>query len=128
MIWPGSKRGAGKSSRQYIYVLINLPFFWIVKVGITADPKRRWNDIDRSSPGKDVAIFWIKIWGAYYVEQFVLSMCSPLRRKFWGSGRTERFLFLAAIPAIVLSLFIYLLEYAIYIGLSVLFFWILFNA
>jgi len=63
--------------------------------------------IDRSAPGWDFIIFALPIPFAWQVEQFTHRICAPFRVRFWGSGRTERFFIIAAIPAIALSLLVF---------------------
>lgn len=110
------KSGNGTSNRQWLYILANFPFLWIVKVGITGQSgNKRRKQIDKSAPGWDFTIFKIKIRWAYQAEQFIHFICSFMQVGFWGSGKTERFFFLAAIPALIVSLLIFLIEWSFYL-------------
>lgn len=118
------KSGNGVSSRQWLYVLGNFPYFWIVKIGISKCAKTRLRQIDKSAKGIDFILFKIKIRWAYQAEQFTHFLCSPIRVRFNGSGKTERFLFFALFVALPISLVVFLLEWATYIFGAVLFIWI----
>jgi len=95
------RSGNGTSNVQWLYVLWNVPFIWVCKIGIGGKLKKRERQVDRSAPGWDFIVFAMPIPFAYQIEQAVHRLCAPLRVKFWGSGHTERFFVLAAIPAIV---------------------------
>lgn len=114
------RSGNGTSARQWLYVFWNIPFIWIVKVGIAGSVKKRHSQVDRSAPGWDIPIWYIKIPFAYQLEQFIHSMMSFCRIGFWGSGHTERFFIIAAIPAIILSLVLFIIEYAFYLFIALL--------
>lgn len=111
------RSGNGTTARQWLYILANFPFIWIVKVGIAGDVTKREKQIDKSAKGWDFCIFKIKILFAYQVEQFVHRLCSPIQVSFDGSGKTERFFFLAAIPAFLLAVTVFVGEWLVYIGL-----------
>lgn len=120
-----SKRtGNGSKSRQWLYVLINIPLIWIVKIGITGNLSRRIRQIDRSAIGWDVPIFAVKIRFAYAVEQSIHRLCSGLRIRFHGSGKTERFFVLAALPAILVAVIVFVLEWIVYLSIAAGFFYL----
>lgn len=106
-----SRTGNGTSAVQWLYVLWNLPFIWVVKIGIGGQLKRRKKQVDKSAPGIDLIIFALPIPFAYQVEQSLHRICAPIRVKFQGSGHTERFLFPAAIPAIILASVVFTLSW-----------------
>lgn len=93
----------------------------MVKVGIGGDWRQRWRTVDRSADGWDIPIWLIYIPFAYPLEQFIHSMMSFAQVPFNGSGHTERFFIIAAVPAIVLSLFLFIFEYVFYLALALLF-------
>lgn len=112
-----ARSGNGTAQRQWLYIMGNFPMLWIVKIGITGNPSARLRSVDKSAPGKDFYLFRVRIIWAYQIEQFVHALCFFLRVRFWGSGHTERFLFPAAIPAVVFGLAVFVLEKAAWLFL-----------
>lgn len=112
------RTGNGTNARQWLYVLINIPMIWIVKIGITGNLSKRIRQIDRSAIGWDVPIFAVKIRFAYAVEQSIHRLCARLRVRFHGSGKTERFLVLAALPAILGAVIVFVLEWIFYLSIA----------
>lgn len=111
------RTGNGTSAKQWLYVFWNFPFIWVVKIGISGNVKYRRKRVSESSPGFDVPIWFVRIPFAYQVEQGLHRALFFLRVPFSGSGHTERFFILAAIPAIVISLLVFLLEWTFYFAL-----------
>jgi hypothetical protein len=112
------RTGNGTAARQWLYVLWNFPFIWTVKIGITGDLARRVRQVDESAPGWDFPIWAVKIPFAYQVEQLTHGLMGWCRVGFWGSGKTERFWLIAAIPAIILSLAVFAARWAVIIILT----------
>jgi len=105
------KSGNGTSSAQWIYVLWNVPFVWVVKIGIGGKLRKRTRQVGKSAKGWDIPVFAIWIPFAYQVEQFIHRLCSPIRVKFDGTGKTERFLLPAIIPGILIPLLVAVVMY-----------------
>lgn len=115
------RSGNGTNARQWLYVLWNFPFVWVVKIGIAGDMKTRRRQVNRSNIGLDFPIWGLPIHYAYPLEQWLHRKLSFMRVKFFrGSGHTERFFFLAAFPAIFFSLLVFLAEWAFYFALAAL--------
>lgn len=111
------KSGNGSWNKQYFYCLINIPFFWVIKVGITSKPAARIKQIDKSSKGKDYYLFKHKVWAAYYWEQLHHKLLFLFKNNsFDGSGKTERF-WIFALP---FSIIIFLLSVLVDMGLYVI--------
>lgn len=110
------KSGNGTWASQYIYVLVNWPFFWVTKIGITGWPEHRLSDIRKDSPGTDYYLLKVRLFGAYYLEQLLHILFRPIRVKWTGSGYTERFLSIACIPAVVIILLVKLLTWVLPFG------------
>lgn len=120
------KTGNKKWVKQWIYVYWNIPFFWVVKIGVTGHFWRRWIDVcfDKGNWGFDIPVPFMcfSVYGAYNIEQ--------ANRRFWkkifkngakipgfmGTGKTERFWFFALIPAVLMMWLFFLVEWAIKIG------------
>lgn len=98
------KSGNNTASAQWLYILWNFPFVWIVKIGITGYLRLRIKQVGESAPGWDIPIFAIYIPNAYGIEQLIHRLCQPLRIRFYGSGRTERFFILALLPGVLIPL------------------------
>lgn len=98
------KSGNGTWAPQYIYILYNRPYWFVTKIGITGYPQRRLHGIrtDPDAIGTDFYLLKIKMFGAYYVEQFLHRLFFVFKVPWKGSGRTERFLVIVVIPAVVL--------------------------
>jgi len=96
-----ARTGNGTSNFQWIYVLWNWPYFWVCKVGIAGSLKARERQVDASAPGRDLIIWAVYVPLAYQVEQALHRLFAPFRVRFSGSGHTERFLSICAIPAIL---------------------------
>ncbi len=100
-----AKSGNGTIATQDLYLLVNIPFIWIVKIGISGDGKKRARDIDKSAIGIDVLVCKLRFPFAYHTEQLIHSACRLFSlhkllfvpRSWFGSGKTERFFFLAVI-------------------------------
>ncbi len=119
------RSGNGYNGVQYIYVLLNLPYFWVCKIGIGGNLKRT-KQVDRSSPGKDFVIFAWRIPFAYQVEQFLHRLFWLFRIRFGGSGHTERFWSIVAPFAVAVVLLVAVLEVVILCG-AVWLFWVIFS-
>lgn len=115
------KSGNGTFWKQYLYILGNFPFLWVVKIGISGDAIKRERQIDKTAKGWDFKIVYTRIWFAYQVEQFIHWMCDPIRvRNFGGSGHTERFYFPALLPALILMLIFKFLDWILIITIAFL--------
>lgn len=108
------KSGNGTWAPQYIYVLYNLPYIWVTKIGITGYPDHRIRDIRESSPGEDYYLVCVRLFGAYQLEQFLHRMFRPLQVQWEGSGHTERFVSLVILLAVPIIYIIKLLQVLTY--------------
>jgi len=86
-------------SGSILYLMIHLPFFWWVKVGITSkSAENRAKQVDRAVWGKPRVIMAVWIPGAYFIEQDLHRRFSRLNQRFYkGDGSTEWFLFPVAL-------------------------------
>ncbi len=66
------RTGNGTRNRQYLYIMLNFPFVWKWKIGITGDIKTRCASISKIVPGRMVVIFAANVYNAYSFEQFLL--------------------------------------------------------
>lgn len=84
---------------HFLYLFVNLPFVWWVKIGITGrSVARRARQVDKAAPGIPFPIgfmFWPFF--ARPVEKALHSFLSPLNARYYrGDGSTEWFWALAA--------------------------------
>lgn len=71
--------------------LIASPFLILTKIGITGNRKARKRSISKSSPGPDFHLARVRVWAAYYIEQFLHRCLFFLQVPWFGSGKTEWF-------------------------------------
>lgn len=115
-------------SKQWVYWIINFPFLFIIKVGISENRRtllNRFKAIDGENFGIDIPIFFMKVYGARAIERWNKDLagffCPAwwrgfLRSVFRGTGHTERFLIPMAIPALIMGAFSFAVEWAIKLG------------
>ena len=96
------KSGNGTWAPQYIYLLYNVPYWYVTKIGVTGSPANRLRSFreDTQCPGEDAYLFKVKVFGAYYIEQFLHRVFRMFRIRWSGTGKTERFLIIVAPIAI----------------------------
>ena len=101
------KSGNYTSAPQFLYILWNVPYIWVVKIGIGGKLRHRTRQVGKSAPGLDIPVFATWVIGAYGLEQFIHRLCAPFRLPLgrrWGTGRTERFYFPALVVGVVVAL------------------------
>ena len=125
LLFKGRKRsGNNTSARQWLYIMGNLPYIWTVKVGITGSPALRLEQVNETNKGFDFYIFKIRIPFAWQVEQWVHEKMSWARvYGFEGSGRTERFWFIAIFPTLFGAFFVIAVEWGTYIFITIALLW-----
>jgi hypothetical protein len=104
--------------------MANIPYVWTVKVGITGSPALRLEQVNETNKGFDFYIFKIRIPFAWQVEQWVHEKMSWARvYGFEGSGRTERFWFIAIFPTLFGAFFVIAVEWGTYIFITIALLW-----
>lgn len=101
------RTGNHTSAPQWLYILWNVPYIWLIKVGVGGKLKKRTQQVGKSAPGLDFPVFVTWVIGAYQLEQAIHRICARLQPELgphWGTGRTERFYLPALIPALALAL------------------------
>ena len=94
------RTGNNTSAPQWVYILWNIPYVWIIKIGIGGKLKKRTRQVGRSAPGLDIPVFVVWVIAAYQLEQAIHRACYIFRANLsprWGTGYTERF-YLPALP------------------------------
>lgn len=85
-----------------LYLMVHFPFIWWWKIGITSaeiGAERRAKQVDRAVFGFPVPIMVLFVPGAYFIEQDLHRLFSPMKCRFYrGDGSTEFFWFLVAPP------------------------------
>jgi hypothetical protein len=76
-----------------VYLMHNIPFFWLNKFGITDYSKARRRNVSETTPGYVFYIFAPRLEFGWHLEQFIHRLYRFQNIHFWtGSGRTEWFL------------------------------------
>ena len=84
----------------------------LVKIGIATDVPRRWNDIDRSTPGSEERPTFAMpvIWAEFWERRVLHRLFSPWAYRHRGSGKTEWFRFgLLKLPCVAVAVAVILL-------------------
>lgn len=113
------KSGNGTSQSQHLYSMVNFPFIFAWKVGISKNTIKRAKQLTNKYPGLFIPVCWIKMPFAYQHEQFILNLTKRFKVTIWGKGGREiRFIF----PGLLIAVWIYFLLALKYIGLPYLFY------
>ncbi len=84
---------------KFIYLFINIPFFWKCKIGISRNVRSRRKIVSKSTPGYVLPIWVVYIPFAEHLEQqmhgFFKMFHSPFQS---GSGKSEWFLTVPVLP------------------------------
>ena len=102
------RKKANKSKDGWIlYLMANIPFFWLWKIGITGgNVFKRAKAVDKDAPGVPVPVFFIVVPGAYFIEQALHGLFFQWRTNYYdGDGHTEWFKIPAAPPTFLFMLF-----------------------
>lgn len=96
---PGFKMSPAHRSQDRIlqqtkvYVMHNVPIFWLNKFGISDKPKARSRNVSETTAGFVFYLFAPELEFGWHIEQFVHRLYQFQNVHFWtGSGRTEWFL------------------------------------
>lgn len=96
---PGFKISPAHRSQERIlqqtkvYVMHNVPVFWLNKFGISDKPKARSRNVSETTAGFVFYLFAPELEFGWHIEQFVHRLYQFQNVHFWtGSGRTEWFL------------------------------------
>lgn len=116
-----SRRRSGNGTRaaQDLYIMINLPFLWVWKIGVSRNAEDRARQVSKNIPGWMFTVAAVRLRWAYAIEQWLLSVTAWARVSIFGRGDREYRHILAGLPALVIVLFLLLLKYAVYVGLLV---------
>lgn len=112
----------GKKSRaQFLYLMINIPLIFAVKIGITGNVSRRKKNISESVFGIAVPVAIFYIYDAHGFEQFLHRMLKPFHIPFHGSGKTEWFFVLALVLALPILILRQLIDFTVVVVVIFLF-------
>lgn len=103
-----------------VYVMVNIPFFWWVKIGITKrSTGHRAKGIDKPMPGFPLPIFAVPLPFAYQVEQWLHDVLRGLSFRFYsGDGSTEWFWLPAILVAIPVLSVLFVLSLTFFFGIA----------
>jgi hypothetical protein len=108
--------GNGSPRRQWLYLYINFPVFFLVKIGITGDRQRRRKEVNRSTFGWTLPVFAVRVPFAWQCEQAMHRLFSWFNVPFGGSR--EWFLLPVAPVAIGLMALAWALEWGFWVLLA----------
>jgi T5orf172 domain len=100
--------GNGTAAIQKIYIMWNLPYFHVVKVGITGNVGNRRKNISETTPGLVFPIFVVVVPFAYWLEKKMHGWFSWFNMPFGSSasGGSEWFIFVVApFAAVIMAVF-----------------------
>lgn len=87
--------------QTFVYVMLNFPFFFVNKFGISDKTKDRVKNVSETTPGWVILVFTLNLPFGYNFEQFIHSLYKLQNVKFWtGSGRTEWFVVFSPIVGV----------------------------
>lgn len=115
-----ARRGR-KSRAQFLYLMINIPLIFAVKIGITGNVSRRKKNISESVFGIAVPVAIFYIYDAHGFEQFLHRMLKPFHIPFHGSGKTEWFFVLALVLALPILILRQLIDFTVVVVVIFLF-------
>lgn len=93
-------RKRSKKRAQILYLMINFPLVFLVKIGITGNLQQRKKDISDTTIGIAVPVIAFYLYNAHGLEQWLHRVLAPLNIRLKGSGGTEWFLILALVIAL----------------------------
>lgn len=105
------KSGNGTNATQHLYCMINLPYFWVWKIGVSADCHKRAEQLTKKYAGKFIPIIWVNIPNAYGIEQLLLAITVPFKVQIKGTGGKELRHLVAGIPLAACILVILAVKY-----------------
>ena len=107
-----------KSAIGIVYILLNLPCVWVIKQGVTTtslDDRR--DNIDKTSFGIDIPIFFVPILWPYNTERWFKRNFKWLRYPWrTGSGKTERYWILGLIFFVPILLIVFVVQFGVAIA------------
>lgn len=98
-------RRRSRKRAQILYLMINFPLIFLVKIGITGNLQQREKNISETTPGIAVPVIAFYLYNAHGLEQWLHRVLAPLNVRLKGSGGTEWFLILGlviALPVLIL--------------------------
>jgi hypothetical protein len=106
--------------REWLYIMVHIPFLLIIKIGISKNTKKRRKQISDSVPGFVVPIFCLPLLYAQEIEQWLHKSLAWMNVPFVGSGKTEYFFILAIIPALITMILVFALERLVYVTIAII--------
>jgi hypothetical protein len=110
------RSGNGTSAAQDLYVMVNLPFLWVWKIGVSRDARDRARQVSKNIPGWMVTVAAVRLRWAYAIEQWLLNATAWARVNIFGRSDREYRNILGGLPALLVVLVLLLLKYGIYLA------------
>ena len=91
--------------RTKVYVMHNVPFFWLNKFGITDHTEARRRSVSETTPGYVFHVFSPTLEFGWHLEQFIHNLYRLQNIHFWkGSGRKEWFVVFSPVVGILFTI------------------------
>lgn len=105
--------------------MINLPFLWVWKIGISRNAEDRARQVSRKIPGRMFTVAAVRLRQAYAIEQFLLRVTAWAQVDIFGRKDREYRHILAGIPVLFVVLLLLVLKYVFYVAILVgLLYWL----
>jgi len=114
--------GNGTSNRQTLYLLLNFPYIFLVKIGISGKSSRRVREVSAAVPGTCFCIFAVDLPFAWQCEQALHRGLFFLNIKFGGSK--EWYFFPAAFVAFPVMVFLKGTEWLLWFLVALVALWL----
>ena len=95
--------------------MVNVPFVWAWKIGISKDAYKRALQNSRNVPGVYVTVAVVRIAYAYHLEQMILKGTAWAKTSVLGKGGREVRLFVVGIPAALFVWALIICKWLIYV-------------
>jgi len=106
------RTGNGTNNRQWLYIMVNVPLFFLCKIGISGNKNRRAREVSEKVFGWAIPVFAVYIPFAFALEQSMHRLFGFANVRFGGSR--EWFLFPVAPVAAFIMFTVFLLEYLLW--------------
>jgi hypothetical protein len=119
------RSGNGTRAAQDLYIMINLPFLWVWKIGVSRNAEDRARQVSKNVPGWMFTVAAVRLRWAYAIEQRLLAATTWARINIFGRGDREYRHILAGLPALLIVLVLLTLKYGLYVMAFVaVYYWI----
>lgn len=109
-------RQRSKKRAQILYLMINFPLVFLVKIGITGNLQQRKKGVSDTTFGIAVPVLVFYLYNAHGLEQWLHRVLAPLNVRLKGSGGTEWFLVFGLIIALPILLIRQIVDFTVVVA------------